>query len=224
MSGPESHRRGSANQRACALLHVCSLCGILERLLHASEFPLSRECLARRHFPAKDTSDFHHADILSHSKTDSNIFPQRVLQLPMRAFLDLSTESIHHRLAYCQIEFQAHCRWAFLGCPEQRPGLRLRYGLIFLAGNDSGLFRFVIVNALACCVERTKADDDNVNVRLAARLAFPCKCAVGEMNFQIQNCRKSSVQSTPTCSPCVIEFVETKPTMICVFLECTQQP
>lgn len=49
---------------------------------------------------------------------------------------------------------------------------------------DGGFFSFVIVNALVCRIEPGKAYYDNMDVRFTTRFAFPCKCAMCEMNLQ----------------------------------------
>ena len=54
-----------------------------------------------------------------------------------------------------------------------------------------------------------------MNVGLAARLAFPGKCAVGKVNLDAESLEKL-VPENADLFALVMELVETKPTTMCV--------
>ena len=61
----------------------------------------------------------------------------------------------------------------------------MRYGLMFFTVLTVTFSPSARSRKCVCSrIERGKADDDNMNVSFAARLAFPCERAMSEMNFK----------------------------------------
>ena len=80
---------------------------------------------------------------------------------------------------------------------------------MFLAVATVTVSSFIVVNSLVRGVECAETDDDNMNVRFSARLAFPRESAMSKMNFQTESLEQMDSKARRLVRPGVIEFVET---------------